>query len=78
MPRIFRRCLLWNVLTVFYTFLVRVHSSQLYRNTLATYALKVLIFTALPIVLLSTILFSVLKASIACKNFSAVYDLFRI
>ena len=65
MPRIFLRCLLWNVLTVFSKFLVRVHSSLLYRNTLATYALKVLILIALLIFLLSKILFSVLKASIA-------------
>ena len=59
MPRIFLRCLLWKVLTVFSCLCVRVHRS------LATYALKVLILIALLICLLSKMLFSVLKASIA-------------
>ena len=77
MPRIFLRCLLWNVLIVFSNVLVGVHRSLLYRNALATYALKVLMLTALLMFLLSKNLFSVLKAYTA-RIFSAVYVIFRI
>ena len=33
MPRIFLRCLLWNVFTAFPNLLVRVHSSRIHRST---------------------------------------------
>ena len=55
----------WELLTVFPSFDVMVHSSLLQKTTRATYALVVLILKVLLIYLLSNRFFSLLKASIA-------------
>ena len=79
LPRIFLRCLLWKVLTVFSSLLVRVHSSLLSRNTIAT-CFESSDFDALLICLLSTNLLSVLKAYIAriCLRLMLMYHMMFI
>ena len=68
-PRIFLRFLPLKVSMLLSRFSVNDHSSLLYRNTLATYALKVLSLILFEVFWLLRILLSILYASIANISF---------